>query len=158
MNYVVWLKFSKGTAHKLGELPNVWVEQGDGLMGIKTAERIAGEISRSFPGIQAAVLPLHTYPMILCIGENLAQPVATLDRASKAWLAHLEAHAMLEARTALVRDAKTREPLAVITEDGRCWTPGSNHKEELPLAGVPTLASEQAALAEKQQCKNWEAA
>lgn len=144
--YIVWLKFSPAAAHKCGELPNVWVEQGDGSMSRKTADRIARELGQSFRGVRAKVLKLHTYPMLLCIGSHEAQPIPTLDKASQAWKEyrdknHIPEDAVLQV---LVRDAETRAPLAIITHNGRCWTPGTAHRVELPLAGVPTLAEENA--------------
>jgi len=144
-HYIVWLKFSPAAAHKCGELPNVWVEQGDGSMSKRTAARVTKELGQSFRGVQAKMLPLHTCPMLLCIGSHEAKPIPTLEKASQLWKEYRDKNSIPEDAVlkVMVRDAETRVPLATITHDGRCWTPGIAHFAELPLAGVPTLADEQ---------------
>lgn len=161
-HYVVWLKFSPSAAARCGELPNIWVEQGDGSMGLATANRIAKELGDIHRGIQTKVLPLLRYPMLLCIGDHEAKQVSTLDQASREWKAYRDANGVREDSPlrVLVRDNETRAPLAVITHNGRCWTPGSGPRDELRLAGVPTLKEEaeaaEEARHEEQQRIDWE--
>ena len=51
MKYIVWIKEN-----------GKWVEQGDGPMGPKTAERVAKEIQQDF-GITTRVLPVGLQPI-----------------------------------------------------------------------------------------------
>ena len=54
--YIVWLKFNEKAAAIHKEPAGVWMPNGDGPMGPKTAERVAREIAQEF-GIQTRVLP-----------------------------------------------------------------------------------------------------
>lgn len=62
MRYIVWLKYNEKAARTHQETPGAWLEQGDGPVGPKTAERIAREIREDFGGIQTKVLPEGQQP------------------------------------------------------------------------------------------------
>ena len=61
--YIVWIRCRRDDAGNLIEPQDrIWEEQGDGPLGIKTAERIARELRADF-GCNAKVLPVGAYPV-----------------------------------------------------------------------------------------------
>jgi len=60
MKYLLWLKFSERAAERNSEPPGVWIEQGDGPLTKKQAQRIASEIQSD--GITIKTLPVGTAP------------------------------------------------------------------------------------------------
>jgi len=62
MRHVVWLKYNSAQAQVHQEPTGVWQTNGDGPMGLKTAQRIAREIREHWPGIQTKVLPENQTP------------------------------------------------------------------------------------------------
>ena len=64
MKHIVWVKYSERTpaCYKDGTPDGVWVPNGDGPMGPKTAERVAREIQQGCPGVKALALPANQQP------------------------------------------------------------------------------------------------
>ncbi len=63
--HIVWIRYSENTPECYrghNDPIGVWIQNGDGPMGQKTAERIAREIPGTCPGVQAKALPVGQEP------------------------------------------------------------------------------------------------